>query len=114
MSRKGSDLTTGGRVPELNGIIPGTGKDMPPIRADCYGVNRTQMPQLRKNFRPSDCSPGAYIRPIVGKSAKDAERPANTDLPAVIVFSLIGLLLTLYLMRSFPDLGALVAQYNQF
>ena len=51
---------------------------------------------------------------IVGKSAKDAERPANTDLPAVIVFSLIGLLLALSLMRGFPELGALVAQYNQF
>jgi hypothetical protein len=30
------------------------------------------------------------------------------------VFSLIGLLIALYLTRRFPELGALVAQYNQF
>ena len=51
---------------------------------------------------------------IVRKSAKDAEGFANTDLPAVIAFSLIGLLLALYLVVRFPELGALVAQYNQF
>ena len=51
---------------------------------------------------------------IVRKSAKDAEGSANADLPVVIAFSLIGLLLTLYLTRSFPELGALIAQYNQF
>ena len=51
---------------------------------------------------------------IFRKSAKDAEGRANADLPAVIAFSLIGLLLALTLMRSFPGLGALVAQYNQF
>jgi hypothetical protein len=51
---------------------------------------------------------------IVRKSAKDVEGHANGDLPAVIAFSLIGLLLALYLVRSFPELGALVAQYNQF
>jgi hypothetical protein len=36
------------------------------------------------------------------------------DLNAVVVFSLIGLLLALNLMFRFPDLGALIAQYNQF
>jgi hypothetical protein len=42
---------------------------------------------------------------IVGKSA---------DLPAGIAFSLIGLLLALNVMLRFPEIGALVAQYNQF
>lgn len=51
---------------------------------------------------------------IVGKSAKDAEGSANADLHAVIAFSLVGLLLALYLVLRFPELGALVAQYNQF
>jgi hypothetical protein len=51
---------------------------------------------------------------LVRKSAKDAKGAANADLPAVIAFSLIGLLLALYLVRNFPELGALVAQYNQF
>jgi hypothetical protein len=51
---------------------------------------------------------------IVRKIAKDAEGPANADVPAEIAFSLIGLLLALFLVRRFPELGALVAQYNQF
>jgi hypothetical protein len=42
---------------------------------------------------------------IVSKSA---------DLPAGIAFSLIGLLLALNVMLRFPEIGALVAQYNQF
>jgi hypothetical protein len=51
---------------------------------------------------------------IVRKSAKDAVSSANADLHAVIAFLLIGLLLALYLVLRFPELGALVAQYNQF
>jgi hypothetical protein len=51
---------------------------------------------------------------IVRKSVKDAEGFANTDLPAMLAFFLIGLLLALYLVLRFPELGALVAQYNQF
>ena len=51
---------------------------------------------------------------MIGKSAKDAEGSANADLHAVIAFSLVGLLLALYLVLRFPELGALVAQYNQF
>ena len=39
---------------------------------------------------------------------------ANPDLQAVVAFSLIGLLLTLNVMFRFPELGALIAQYNQF
>ena len=38
----------------------------------------------------------------------------NPDLQAVVAFSLIGLLLTLNVMFRFPELGALIAQYNQF
>jgi hypothetical protein len=37
----------------------------------------------------------------------------DPDLNAVVAFSLIGLLLALTLMFRFPDLGALIAQYNQ-
>jgi hypothetical protein len=51
---------------------------------------------------------------FVRKSAKDAQGTAKADFPVVIVFSLIGLLIALYLTRRFPELGALVAQYNQF
>ena len=38
----------------------------------------------------------------------------NTDMLAVIAFSLIGLLLTINCMLRFPDLGAVIEQYNQF
>jgi hypothetical protein len=38
----------------------------------------------------------------------------DPDLNAVVTFSLIGVLLALNLMFRFPDLGALIAQYNQF
>lgn len=36
------------------------------------------------------------------------------DFQLVLAFSLIGLLITLNLMFRFPDLGAVIAQYNQF
>lgn len=49
---------------------------------------------------------------IVSKSAE--EDHANTDLPTVIALSLIGVLLAPTVMLRFPELGALIAQYNQF
>jgi hypothetical protein len=51
---------------------------------------------------------------IVSKGAEGAAHRANTDLPTEIAFSLIGLLLALNVMLRFPEIGALVAQYNQF
>lgn len=65
----------------------------------------SQMSELR--FR----GPYAGTR-IVSKSAEDAADRANGHLP--IVFSLIGLLLALNVMLRFPEIGALVTQYNQF
>ena len=38
----------------------------------------------------------------------------NRDLQAVAAFSIIGLLIVLNLMLFFPNLGTLIAQYNQF
>jgi hypothetical protein len=38
----------------------------------------------------------------------------DPDLQAVVAFCLIGLLLALNLMLRFPDMGAVIAQYNQF
>jgi hypothetical protein len=42
--------------------------------------------------------------------------PAETEYQALLVaiFCLVGLLLTLSAMVWFPDLGAEIAQYNQF
>ena len=39
---------------------------------------------------------------------------ADPDLHAVIAYCLMGLLLTLNLILRFPDLGAIIEQYNQF
>jgi hypothetical protein len=36
------------------------------------------------------------------------------DVVGVVCFCLIGLLLTLNFILRFPELGALIAQYNQF
>ena len=38
----------------------------------------------------------------------------DLKLQAVVAFCLIGFLLTLYFILRFPDLGALIEQYNQF
>lgn len=36
------------------------------------------------------------------------------ELPLVLSFCALGLLITFNLMLRFPDLGSLIAQYNQF
>lgn len=51
---------------------------------------------------------------ILGKSAVDAADHAERPLSMAIELSLIGLLLALNIMLRFPEIGALVAQYNQF
>jgi hypothetical protein len=38
----------------------------------------------------------------------------NPDLLAVVAFCVIGFLLAFNLMLRFPDLGAVIEQYNQF
>jgi hypothetical protein len=38
----------------------------------------------------------------------------NTDLQAVVALGLLGLLLILNVMFRFPELGAIIAQYDQF
>jgi hypothetical protein len=38
----------------------------------------------------------------------------NPDLPMIVAFCLMGVLLTLNLILRFPDFGAVIEQYNQF
>jgi hypothetical protein len=38
----------------------------------------------------------------------------DSDLAAVVIFCAIGLLVMFNVMLRFPDLGAIIAQYNQF
>jgi hypothetical protein len=46
-------------------------------------------------------------------SRRDSET-AGPDLTVIIAFCLIGLLLSLNFMFHFPDLGAIIEQYNRF
>ena len=59
----------------------------------------------------------AVVSPAFGIKDKIAA-VINRDLIVVITFSTVGLLLAIslavYLPLRFPDLGALIAQYNQF
>jgi hypothetical protein len=43
-----------------------------------------------------------------------AKAHIDPDLIAIVQFCAIGLLVALIVMLSFPDLGALLEQYNQF
>jgi hypothetical protein len=43
-----------------------------------------------------------------------AKAQIDPDLVVTVQFCAIGLLVMLILMFSFPDLGALIEQYNQF
>jgi hypothetical protein len=52
-------------------------------------------------------------RPI-GSPPRAGETNARGDWQLVLAFSLIGLLLALNLMFRFPELGAVIAKYNQF
>jgi hypothetical protein len=38
----------------------------------------------------------------------------DSEITAVAIFCAIGLLVTLNLILRFPDLGAIIAQYNQY
>jgi hypothetical protein len=38
----------------------------------------------------------------------------DPNLSVAVLFCLIGLLITAVVMLRFPDLGAIIAQYNQF
>ena len=38
----------------------------------------------------------------------------NPDLPMIVAFCLLGLLLTFSLILRYPDFGAVIEQYNQF
>jgi hypothetical protein len=43
-----------------------------------------------------------------------AKAHIDSDLIATVQFCAIGLLITLIFMLSFPNLGAIIEQYNQF
>jgi hypothetical protein len=55
-----------------------------------------------------------YIHPANESWQRIFTAVTNPDVQVTVALSLIGLLLTLNIMFRFPELGALIAQYNQF
>ena len=50
--------------------------------------------------------------PVATHALQSQERTSGPDLQIFIVFCLIGLLLMLCVAVRFPELGAVIAQYN--
>jgi hypothetical protein len=75
-------------------------------------LNMTERPAIR---RPQVHQRQVIAhRPTPGSWSRFKELAARTDLELVVAFSLIGLLITLNLVVRFPEIGAVIAQYNQF
>jgi hypothetical protein len=70
-------------------------------------------PKVRKLQLPAKAK-GKYLHPAEEPWRRILIAVTNPDLQAVVAFALIGLLLTLNVMFRSPDLGAIIAQYNQF
>ena len=67
---------------------------------------RRSPPPTKSTGRPAGVAKAAWLQ-TVGTIL-------TPDLSAVVAFCLIGFLLALNLMLRFPDLGAVIEQYNQF
>ena len=72
-----------------------------------------KQPKVRKLQEMANAR-SKYVHPAEERWQRILTVVTNPDLQLVVAFSLIGLLLTLNVMFRFPDLGALIAQYNQF
>jgi hypothetical protein len=70
----------------------------------------TLLPEVRHSLPPTK-SPASIAKTAWHRTVAAIMTP---DLSAVIAFCLIGFLLALNLILRFPDLGAVIEQYNQF
>jgi hypothetical protein len=73
----------------------------------------SQSPVIRK-LQTLEKSKGHNVNEARSRWSEFLAIFSNPDLPMVIAFCLLGLLLTLTLILRFPDLGAVIEQYNQF
>jgi uncharacterized membrane protein YdfJ with MMPL/SSD domain len=71
------------------------------------------LPDIRK-LQPLEKPKGRQVRADETRWDRFVTRTTNPDLLAVVVFCVIGLLIFLNFILRFPDLGALLEQYNQF
>ncbi|MGA8322303.1 MAG: hypothetical protein WBE48_04140 [Xanthobacteraceae bacterium] len=67
---------------------------------------RHSPPPTKSTSRPASVVKAAWHRAVAAIM--------TPDLSAVVAFCLIGFLLTLNLILRFPDLSAVIEQYNQF
>lgn len=73
----------------------------------------SQSPVIRK-LQTSEKSKGHNIDEALSQWPKFLAIFSDPNLPLVLAFCLLGVLLTLSLILQFPDLGAVIEQYNQF
>ncbi len=75
---------------------------------------RREYGALNMTERPTAQQQAIADRPTTGGWWLFKELTVSGDFELVLAFSLIGLLIVLNLMFHFPELGAVIAQYNQF
>ena len=73
----------------------------------------SQSPVIRK-LQTLEKSKGQNVHDAPSRWSEFLAIFSNSNLPMVIVFCLLGLLLSLSFILRFPDLGALIEQYNKF
>jgi hypothetical protein len=71
-------------------------------------------PSISRELQPLIKPQGRRVGSAVKLRSSFVAAIKNPDILLVIAFSLIGLLLTITFILRFPDLGALIVQYNQF
>lgn len=81
------------------------------LEKGCARVN--EQPRIRE-LQALAKAKGKYVHPADKPWHRIFTAVTNPDLQAVVALCLIGLLLTLNIMFRFPDLGAIIEQYNQF
>jgi hypothetical protein len=88
------------------------------------GVNRSskntkrstkmsQSPVIRK-LQTLEKSNGRNVKEAPSQWRKFLAIFSNPDLPMIVAFCLLGLLLTFSLILRYPDFGAVIEQYSQF
>ena len=73
----------------------------------------SQLPVIRK-LRTLEKSKGHNVNEAPSRWLKFLAIFTNPDLPMIVAFCLLGLLLTFSLILRYPDFGAVIEQYNQF
>jgi len=73
----------------------------------------SQLPVIRK-LQTLEKSKGHNVNEAPSRWLKFLAIFTNPDLPMIVAFCLLGLLLTFSLILRYPDFGAVIEQYNQF